>query len=288
MDTQIKKKILALQRGEITEHILYEKLAHSTNHADNRNILEQISRDELRHYRIWESLTGQSAKPKWIMVWWFYLLSRLLGLSFSLKLMENGEKTATAVYSAIAADMPEALDIAREEDEHEQQLIRMINEERLDYVGSMIRGLNDALVELTGALAGFTLALQNSRLVAMVGMITGIAASLSMASTEYLAIKSEESIKTPLKSAIYTGTAYVLTVLLLVLPYIFIPNVFIALGIMIFDALVVIILFNFYISVAKELSFSKRFLEMAILSLGVAALSFGIGFLVRKLLGVDI
>jgi VIT1/CCC1 family predicted Fe2+/Mn2+ transporter len=57
----------------------------------------------------------------------------------------------------------------------------MIEEERLEYVGAMILGLNDALVELSGSLAGFTLALQDSKLVAMVGMITGIAAALSMA-----------------------------------------------------------------------------------------------------------
>jgi VIT1/CCC1 family predicted Fe2+/Mn2+ transporter len=122
----------------------------------------------------------------------------------------------------------------------------------------------------------------------MVGLITGIAASLSMGCTEYLAIKSEESKKTPLKSALYTGSAYVITVIFLILPYLLISNVYVALGVMILNALIVIVLFNFYISVAKELSFTKRFLEMALLSLGVAAVSFGIGYLVRELLGIDI
>jgi VIT1/CCC1 family predicted Fe2+/Mn2+ transporter len=221
------------------------------------------------------------------MVWVFYLISRIFGLSFGLKLMEHGEGKAQATYRAISDSVPQALDIAREEDEHEQQLIQMIDEERLDYVGSMIRGLNDALVELTGALAGLTLALENSRLVAMAGLITGIAASLSMGSTEYLASKSEESKKAPLKSVLYTGTAYILTVLFLVLPYLLLTNVFMALAIMILDAIIVIIVFNFYISVAKELSFSRRFSEMALISLGIAAISFGIGFLVRELLGVE-
>jgi VIT1/CCC1 family predicted Fe2+/Mn2+ transporter len=47
-------------------------------------------------------------------------------------------------------------------------------------------------VELTGALSGLTLAFRNTRLIAMAGLITGIAASLSMAGSEYLATKSEE------------------------------------------------------------------------------------------------
>ena len=35
----------------------------------------------------------------------------------------------------------------------------MINDERLQYISSMVLGINDALVELTGAPAGFTFAL---------------------------------------------------------------------------------------------------------------------------------
>ena len=51
---------------------------------------------------------------------------------------------------------------------------------RLEYMGSVVLGLNDALVEFTGALAGFTLALSDSRLTALTGSITGIAAALSI------------------------------------------------------------------------------------------------------------
>jgi VIT1/CCC1 family predicted Fe2+/Mn2+ transporter len=202
--------------------------------------------------------------------------------------MEKGEGEAQENYGDLSKTIPEALDILRDEDQHEDELIGMIDEERLKYVGSIILGLNDALVELSGALAGFTLALQNSRLVAVVGLITGIAAALSMGSTGYLASKSEEDGKAPLKSALYTGISYIATVLFLVFPYLVFSNVFLALGIMILDALIIIMAFNFYISVAKELSFWRKFAEMALLSLGVATISFGIGYLVRVLLGVEI
>ena len=112
--------------------------------------------------------------------------------------MEKGEEKAQTTYEKISKTIPDAKDIVEDEDEHERQLLDLIDEERLRYVGSMVLGLNDALVELTGALAGFTLALQNTRIVAMTGLITGVAASLSMATSEYLSTKSEgEGVKTP-------------------------------------------------------------------------------------------
>jgi VIT1/CCC1 family predicted Fe2+/Mn2+ transporter len=285
---QTEAKVRAVQRGEITEHFIYKKLSESTKNARNRDILLRISDDEMRHYNLWRGHTKRAEKPNRIRVWIYYLISKVLGITFGIKLMERGEGKAQTIYQDISKAFPQALDIANEEDEHEEQLIQMIDEERLNYVGSMIRGLNDALVELTGALAGFTLALQDPRLIAMAGIITGIAASLSMGATEYLARKSEESNQPPLKCALYTGSAYILTVLFLVLPYLLFTNIYISLGIMIFDAIIVIIVFNFYISVAKDLSFWKRFSEKALLSLGVAAVSFAIGFAVRELLGVEI
>ena len=40
------------------------------------------------------------------------------------------------------------------EEEHERELIALIDEERLRDMGSVVLGLNDALVEFTGMLAG--------------------------------------------------------------------------------------------------------------------------------------
>jgi len=142
-------------------------------------------------------------------------------------------------------------------------------------------GLNDALVELTGALAGLTLALANNRLIAMTGLITGIAASFSMAASEYLSITSQEEKLNPFKAAVYTGITYILTVFLLILPFLIINKPVISLTLTLTQAVFIIFIFNFYISVAKDAPFKKRFLEMATISLGVAGLSFAIGFLIR-------
>jgi len=68
--------------------------------------------------------------------------------------MERGEDLAQKSYVRYLETLLEAKHIREEENAHEQQLISMIYEERLQFAGSIVLGLNDALVELTGALAG--------------------------------------------------------------------------------------------------------------------------------------
>ena len=105
----------------------------------------------------------------------------------------------------------------------------------------------------------------------------GIAASLSMATSGYLAAREEDTKDIdPIKAAIYTGIAYIITVLILVIPYFLFTKPKKSLIVMLICTLAIIAGYNFYISIAKELSFKKRFLEMVVISLGVALISFGI------------
>ncbi len=287
MEESTRRILLQAQRNEITEHHIYSRLAAREKDADNRKVLERIAGEELDHYHHWRSLTGSDVGPAHLKVWCYGLVAWLLGITFTVKLMEAGEGQAHENYSVLK-DVPRAGEIAASEDEHEERLIEMLDEERLKYTGAMVLGLNDALVELTGALAGFTLAFREPRLVAVAGLITGISASLSMAGSEYLAVKSEEGDLQPGKAAFYTGLAYVLTVGVLIAPYLLLGNIYACLGVMIGSALLIIALFNFYVAVAKDLQFGKRFLEMAGISLGVATLTFGIGALVRQVLPVEV
>lgn len=294
---EIKKKILVSQGNEITEHFIYRKLARSFRGSKNKEILESISKDELKHYHVWKKYTQRDVKPGKFNLWKYYLISKIFGITFGVKLMEKGEKRAQVSYDELSEFIPEAKTIEAEENEHENELINLIDEERLKYVGSMVLGLNDALVELTGALAGFTFALQNSKLIAMTGLITGIAASLSMAASEYLSTKTEGGSprsaveageKHPIKASVYTGTAYIFTVLFLIFPYLLFPNYYFSLALTLVNVVFIIAIFTFYVSIAQDISFRGRFLEMAGVSLGVAVLSFGIGLLVRMFLGVEI
>lgn len=274
------------QRIEITEHHIYKNLAKSIKDPANRKILEQIADDELRHAEGWKKYTQREIRPNRWHIFAYTLLGKLFGFTFGIKLMERGEEKAQANYEKLKGKIPEIEKWLHEEEIHEQSLIGMLDEERLRYAGSVVLGLNDALVELTGALAGLTLALRDVKLIALSGLITGIAASLSMSASEYLSTRSEDTQKHPVRAAVYTGIAYILTVTLLVLPYLLIPNEFIDLAITMVTAVMIIAVFNYYISVAKDEPFKERFIEMAGLSMGVAAFSFVIGYFIREWLGV--
>lgn len=273
------------QLSEITEHHIYLQLADRQQDANNRAVLERIAADEKRHAALWQRYTGEAVEPDWGKVRRHVWICRLLGLTFGTKLMERGEDRAQRAYGELPASIAEAEAVRNDEDAHEQALLSMIDEERLRYVGSIVLGLNDALVELTGALAGLTLALQNTRLIAMTGCITGIAAAFSMAASEYLSTKTEGEgeKKHPVKAAVYTGAAYILTVILLILPYLLLPHYLPALGCTLAVAIAIIAAFNYYISVARDQPFGRRFGEMALLSLSVSGISFLVGFLLRGL-----
>lgn len=280
--------LLTYQRNEITEHHIYRRLAATVREPENRQVLERIAADELRHYRAWKKYTGRDVPLDRARVWKYYAISRVFGFTFGVKLMERGEDSAHASYLQVQEEIPEAAAIAAEEEAHESALLQMLDEERLRYTGSMVLGLSDALVELTGALAGLTLALQNTRLIAMTGSITGIAAALSMAASEYLSTKAEQTVKSPGRAALYTGAAYLMTVFLLILPYLLATNYYVCLACSLALAVLIIAGFNYYISVAKDEPFRRRFAEMAGLSLGVAAFSFLVGLLMRAFFGIEI
>ena len=282
---RVMNMIKVFQKNEITEHYIYKKIAKREKNEENKKILLNIAADEMKHYQVWTGILGKDAKPNKFKIFIYSILNILFGYTFTLKIMESGEAHAKENYLEIGKHYEAALKIAHDEDDHEHELINLLNEERLNYVGSMVLGLNDALVELSGTLAGLTFAFADTTLISLSGLITGIAASLSMAASEYLSSKADGKADA-FKSSLYTGAAYIATVVILILPYLLIHNPYIALGVMLGAVVFVIFFFNFYISVAKNLNFKKRFMQMAVISLGVAGLSFVIGILVKNVLGV--
>ena len=281
--------IKKMQQNELTESVIYEKIAKFAKGEENKQTLMRLSREEHAHYEIWKKYSGITMKPEKLKVLKFTFLARVLGFTFAVKLMENGEGNAQEEYKQLSTDVPESIHIREQEEEHEHALLEMLDEERLQYVGSMVLGLNDALVELTGSLAGFTFAMQNTRLIALSGLIIGISATFSMASSEFLAARSEGR-EDALKSCTYTGIAYLITVILLIAPYMIFSNeqFLLALVCMLLVVVLIIAGFTYYTSVAQDQPFKSRFLEMAIISISVAVISFFVGVLAKKFLGVDL
>ena len=286
-----RRRLIRLQRMERTEMEVYRRLANREKKAENKNILQKISMQENNHYNLLKEKTGEDVDYSKFRVYFHVITSIFLGLTFSLKLMEKTEQNAAREYRDLGYD-----DIAEEEDEHEKELLSLLEEDALNYLSSIILGLSDALVELTGALAGLTFAFQELRVVALAGLVTGISASFSMAASEFLATKEENSNRSPIKAALFTGSAYIITVFLLVIPYLLLtdnseiifglePHIQ-ALIITFIIGLLIIALFNFYVSVAQDKSFNRRFIEMVIILLIVTMISFFIGLILRKSFGL--
>ena len=283
------KFLLNMQQNEVNEYHVYLNLTKFAKKEDDKKVLMDIAKEELIHSKTLEKYTNKKLKPQKLKVFKFFILSVIFGYTVVIKIMESGEKNAEYIYSKIEEEIPDAKKIAFEEEEHENKLIAILDEERLKYVGSMVLGLSDALVEISGTLAGLTFALQNNKLVALSGIITGISATLSMASSEYLSAKSDGD-KNAFKSSLYTGIVYLITVSFLITPYLIFPDdkCVYALIAVIFIVLFIIFIFTYYVSVAKSLPFRNRFFEMASISLTVAGISFFIGILVKNFLGIDI
>lgn len=284
------------QKNEITEHYIYLELAKKSKDKNNKEVLQKLANDELKHYNILKKHTNKDFSPYKFKVKIYSILAFIFGISFAIRLMEKGEQFAQKLYESQKEKDFKIL--LKDEHEHENSLIEILKDSRIEYAGSIVLGLNDALVELTGALAGLSLAIQNGKLIAIIGFITGFAASLSMAASAYLSSKEEkntnnnkitnENPKDEIKGAFYTGITYIITVLLLILPFILINNVFKSMILMLLTTIIIIALYTFYITTAKNLNFWPRFKEMALISLSVALISFLIGFFVKKYFGVDV
>jgi len=289
LSAQALKVVHTMQQNELTESVIYEKIARFAKGEENKQTLLRLAREEKAHYEIWKKYTGEDMKPERGKILKYTFLARALGFTFAVKLMERGEEHAQTEYELLAREVEESRVIRQQEEEHETALLAMLDEERLQYVGSMVLGLNDALVELTGTLAGFAFALQNNRLIALSGLIVGISATFSMASSEFLAARSEGR-SDALKACSYTGIAYLLTVIALIAPYLlfsvtqFIPALLCMLAVVVF----IIAGFTYYTSVAQDQPFWKRFAEMAGISISVAVVSFVVGILAKQFLGVDL
>ena len=293
MDSTYEKenlqKALKQQQSEINDHTIYKALASHQDNEKNKEVFEKIAKDEKAHYEFWVRITNRQIEAQKLVVWWYIFLVKIFGTSFALKSLEKRESGAEEFYKELFEIYQESKKIYKQEVEHEFELIDMLNDKKLLYAGAIVLGMNDALVELTGTLSGIALAFDKSLTVGLTGLIMGIAASLSMAGSAYFEAKENPSEDiNPLVYSLYTGVSYILTTTILVVPFFIFEVMSYSLIMMFISAFLAIISYNFYISVAKDLSFSKRVIQMSAITFGVALISFGIGYVVKYYFGIEI
>jgi vacuolar iron transporter family protein len=283
------KKALRQQQNEINDHTIYKTLVSYQSDENNKKIFEKIAKEEKSHYDFWVKITKKEIKAQRFVVLWFIFLVKVFGTSFALRTLEKREAGAEEYYKELFEIYPESRKIYKQETEHEFELIEMLNDKKLLYAGAIVLGMNDALVELTGTLSGIALAFDKSLVVGLTGLIMGIAASLSMAGSAYFEAKENPSeIIKPITYSLYTGVSYILTTTILVVPFFIFETMAYSLIMMFICAFLAILSYNFYISVAKDLNFTTRVLQMSAITFGVAIISFGIGYFVKYYFGIEI
>jgi vacuolar iron transporter family protein len=291
-DQSILREIRYVQKEAITVHEIYSEIALAMGDSHSSSVLKRIAREELEHYKFWKEYSSSDIIPDRFRVFISFFLLRVLGFTFTLKFVAS--RHARDIKKEVIEAIPDAESILRKDEIHKKEIITLtdiLDEERFRYIGSIVLGLNDAIVEFVGMLAGLTFALQDSKLITITGIVAGISASFSMAASEYLSQRSEKNpdrrLK-PLRAAIYTGITYVMTVALLLLPFIVIKSPYVALPLTLAIAIIIIFGFTFYLSVARSLNFRRRFIEMTLISLGIATLSFFIGLGARLVLHITV
>ena len=166
-------------------------------------------------------------------------------------------------------------------------------EDERDYSSSVVLGISDALIELTGILAGLTFALQDMDLIALSGLVTGVAASFSMGASEFLSKRAEPDASSPLGAALSTWLAYLSVVLVLVAPYLFINEAqfglephLASLACTLVLGIGVVAMFTRWLSAKQDHPFLPRFAEMLTILAFITLLSYGLGASLGHVLGV--
>ncbi|TAN58547.1 rubrerythrin family protein [Patescibacteria group bacterium] len=278
-------------RNEYRDYIVYKTLAEKERVPEFKKILEDLTKQEWTDYQFWLKISRQksfSVSP--FTVWKFILMRKVLGLTFIAKFLETAERKTIDAYNELLKTMEPELaaqikKIIEHEEEHEDKFISQIKEEKVQFIGSIVLGLNDGLIELTGALVGFSFALNNPKIVAMSGLITGIAASFSMAASSFMQARYEVG-KNPKKAAFYTGLTYILVVLILTAPFLIFSSIFTALILLAVSIFLIIGAASYYTSVLFNRKLLRQISEMAVLSIGVAILTFIIGLIFRLVFGL--
>lgn len=275
---------------------IFRYLAQHESVPEFKHILQTLASHEDEHLAFW--LTRSDRKTFFISrftLWKYLFLRKLLGLTFAARYLERFQIDSSATYADIFAHtQDESLrkqmqTFVAAERADEQALIGQIKEERVAFIANIVLGLNDGLIELTGALVGFSFALQRPSLVALTGAITGISASLSMASSAYLQARHDpDRMHEAKKSGIYTGIAYLIVVILLVAPFVLLGNVQHALITMFCIVIAIILCVSFYTAVLFGRRFHSQAGEMLVFSVGVALIAFLIGTFFRELTGIEV
>jgi VIT1/CCC1 family predicted Fe2+/Mn2+ transporter len=287
-----RRDLVRYCEDEYTDHLVYARLAGRERNGARREVLEQLSRHEAEHYAFWqEAIPGYTPRPRRFLLGLVVLLRYLFGITFAIKFLERHEKATIEEYRRIRPrfDAQEGARLDRmieDEEEHERFFIGQIDEGVVKYLGFIVLGLADAIIEITGVHAGFLGVTSSTTMAGVAGLIVGFAAAISMATAAYLQAKQSTE-RNPVTSALLTGASYILAVVLLALPYFTTDRMLLAFLASLAAALTLTAYFTFYSTILFERRFAREFLESAALTLGTAVATYWFGNFLGGIFGLE-
>ncbi|MFP3230883.1 MAG: VIT1/CCC1 family protein [Caldisphaera sp.] len=285
------KKAEKYCKDEINTFLLYKTLSNYSKDNKIKEDLNKLSEQELEHYNFWKSLTGHECKADIKPGLLFRILYRLFGPVFTLQVLENNESATIDEYRQFLDKLEDDRQkstlkkIIQDEEAHERQIIGDMKDIRVKYLSYVALGLADAIVEVSGVHAGFLGATDKTIIAGIAGLVVGFSAALSMAGAAYLQAKQEKSIRAS-AGATVTGISYLLTVVILALPYLLLRNILEAFVISLFFATSMISGFTYYTSIIHTQRFSREIIESLLMLFLTAIAGFFFGDLIGKIFGI--
>ena len=278
-------------KAEKAAWMVYKELAKTEKNAKVKKILEEIAEEEKKHYEFWKKVLGRDCEVK-VPIFLIKLLRKLFGLHFILKKFESGEGLAIEFYEKVLEMSDEEMkkeikEILEEEKHHEEKLIEMVEDVRAKYVGYIALGLADSVVEITGVHAGFLGATNNPLMAGLAGIIVGFSASLSMGSAAYVQAKHDPAVRPPVSAAV-TTTSYLISVILLALPYFILKSVWEAFAASLAVAMIIMAIFMYYSTTIQGKDFKREYFETLVLLFATAFGSYAFGIAVEGLLHIRV
>lgn len=276
---------------EYFDYLVYKELAKRESRGARRELLERLSEMERKHFEFWRNYAGAS-KPRVskLRLYLIVMLRKFLGVMFVIKLLERHESEVIAQYrralSRLEGEVRRKVEeFLNDEEMHEKALLSQIDEPVLRYVGFIALGLSDSVIEVTGVHAGFLGVTASTLVAGVAGVIVGLAASISMGVAAYVKAKSELRSR-PITSGAVTGVAYILSTVLLALPYFLTHDMLLAFTSSVALAVLLAGLFTYYLSVVQDMGFKREMLENISLLLGTAIVTFLFGELLGSAFGI--
>ncbi|MGC8533382.1 MAG: VIT1/CCC1 transporter family protein [Candidatus Parvarchaeum sp.] len=201
MSDEIKKVL----NSEKLSYELYSKLERIERNKQLKKKLRELKELDSKHIRVWTEIYQELNIPvrergNKLELFLFILLRKLFGSGLTLSVINSLENRKVSDLSKIFDVIP---DKQREkvvnylvEELYQERILKKESWESgiLSHIRDVVFGMNDGLVEVLAAVAGFTGAIHNNLLIAVAGTIVGLSGTISMAVGAYLSSKSEKDL----------------------------------------------------------------------------------------------